>query len=202
MTINLSSYRNIACGLFVKIECSYYKATPASTPTTEVFAFSDQINSWNIGGDDYYGLGKLLSISETVSEIRGSSNEVSISVSGIPNASIAEIVNSRIKGSKVSIYRAVFDVATHEALTITGNPAGRFFGIVNNYSLSEEYDIDTRTSTNTITFICSGVLDVLASTLKGRRTNPQDQRSYYPTDAGMDRVPSLVGSYFDFGAPK
>ena len=202
MTIDLSSYRNIASGLFVSIECSYYKATPASSPTTETFAFSDQINSWSLNSIDYYGLGKLLSITETVSEIKGSSNEVSISISGIPNTSIAEIVNSRIKGSKVAIYRSVFDVATHQPLSISGNPAGRFFGIVNNYSLSEDYDIDTRTSTNTITFVCSGILDVLASTLKGRRTNPQDQRSLYSTDASMDRVPSLVGSYFDFGAPK
>ncbi len=202
MTIDLSSYTNIASGLFVKIECSYYKATPASSPSTEIFRFSDQLNVWQLGGEDYYGLGKLLSISETVSEIRGSNNEVSISVSGIPNTSIAEIINSRIKGSTVSIYRVIFDVSTHQPLSIDGNPAGRFFGLVNNYSLSEEYDIDARSASNTITFICSGILDVLANTTKGRRTNPQDQKSYYATDVSMDRVPTLVGTYFDFGAPK
>jgi len=202
VTIDLSSYTNIVSGLFVRIECTYYKDTPSATPTTAIFAFSDQLNNWNVNGDDYYGLGKLLAISETVSEIKGSSNEVSITVSGIPNTSIAEIVNSRIKGSKVEIYRALFDASTNQSLAISGNPAGRFFGIVNNYSLTEEYDIDQRTSTNTITFICSGILDVLANTLKGRRTNPQDQRLFYPSDASMDRVPSLVGSYFDFGAPQ
>ena len=202
MTINLSSYTSIGSGLFVRIECNKYRTTSSGSFSTEVFKFSDQVLTWNIDGENYLGLGQLLSISETVSEIKGSSNEVQISVSGIPNANITEIINSRIKGSSVEIYRVIFDSASHQVLSISGNPAGRFFGQVNNYSISEEYDIDQRTATNTITFICSGVLDILANTTKGRRTNPQDQKFYHPSDLSMDRVPTLVGTYFDFGAPK
>jgi hypothetical protein len=59
-----------------------------------------------------------------------------------------------------------------------------------------------RSSTNTITLICANNLTILANTLKGRRTNPVDQRKYYPNDLSMDRVPKLIDSYFDFGVPK
>lgn len=202
MTINLSSYTSIASGLFVRIECDKYRTTAGGAFTTEVFKFSDQLLTWNIDGEDYFGLGRLMSISETVSEIKGSTNEVQISVSGIPNVAITEIVNSRIKGSEVEIYRVIFDTVTHQVLAIAGNPAGRFFGQIDNYSISEEYDIDQRTATNVITFICSGTLDILSNSIKGRRTNPQDQKTLYPADLSMDRVPTLVGTYFDFGASK
>jgi hypothetical protein len=35
----------------------------------------------------------------------------------------------------------------------------------------------------------------------GRRTNPDDQKKFYPTDVSMDRVPTLVDANFNFGAP-
>jgi hypothetical protein len=70
---------------------------------------------------------------------------------------------------------------------------------VANYAINEEYDINGRTATNTITLICTTIVSILANTTKGRRTNPVDQKKFYSTDVSMDRVPNLVGAYFDFG---
>jgi hypothetical protein len=36
----------------------------------------------------------------------------------------------------------------------------------------------------------------MAKTTSGRKTNPVD----FPTETSMNKVPTLVGAYFDFGA--
>lgn len=200
MSINLSNYAAIESGLFVRMNCLYYRAQPGDTPTTNVFRFSNYNIPVTINSEVYTPLGQLMSISSTSSEIRNSTSGVTISVSGIPNTSIAEIVNSRMKGCPVEIYRVVFDPVTGTQLAISGNPAGRFFGIVSNYTLEEDYDLDNRVATNTISMICTSNIDFLQNKIAGRKTNPESMKKFYPTDVSFDRVPSLVGANFNFGA--
>ena len=76
------------------------------------------------------------------------------------------------------------------------------FGIINNYSLDEEHDVDARTSSNTISLVCASVVEILDKKIAGRKTNPKSFRAFVTDDASMDRVPSLVGANFDFGVPK
>jgi hypothetical protein len=200
--MNLDSYSSIQSNLFVRIEIDYYKATSASTPTSTVLRFSDLKSPYMLEGENYTGVGSLMNITSAASELRTSSGELSITLSGIPNSSIYEIVNSRIKGSPVLIYRAVFDPVTGAELAIAGNPATKYRGFVNNYSLQEEFDIDTRTASNSIVLICNSSVDVLEKKVSGRRTNPVSQQRFYPTDSSMDRVPTLENATFDFGVPK
>jgi hypothetical protein len=202
MPIDLSSYTSVETGLFVRIEVDYYKAAAGDTPTSTVLLFSDYRGTVTINSESYVGLGKLLNITSTTSELKGSTSSVTVSISGIPDSSIAEIINSRMKGCPIKIYRVVFDPVTGTQLAITGNPAGRFFGIVSNYSLEEDYNIDERTSTNTISLICSSNMGFLENKISGRKTNPESMKRFYPTDVSMDRVPNLVGANFNFGAPK
>jgi len=201
MPIDLSSYTSVATGLFARIDVEYYKDTPSATPTNQVLRFSDYIQDVSIGGEQYLGLGKLVGISTTTSELRNSSGSITITISGIPDTSIAEIVNSRIKGCPVEVYRVMFNAETGAALAISGNPVGRFFGIVDNYTIEEEYDIQTRRSSNTLALVCSSVLDILNNKIAGRKTNPTSQKFFYSSDLSMDRVPNLVGANFNFGAP-
>jgi hypothetical protein len=202
MTINLSSYRSIASALLCRIEVDYYKASPTATPTSEILRFSDYYQKITYNSEDYLGLGGLVGISPTQSELKNSSGQITITISGIPNTSIAEIVNSRIKGSPIQVYRYVFNAETKQPLAIAGNPAGRFFGIVNNYSLDEEYDVENRTASNTITLTCSSLIEVLNNKVSGRKTNPTSNKQFYANDLSMDRVPSIIGASFDFGAPQ
>jgi len=200
--MNLSSYTSIQSNLFVRIQVDYYKLNPGDSPTSTVLRFSDLKNPYTLNGETYSGVGALMSITETASELRTSSGELSIVLSGIPNNSIYEIVNSRIKGCPVTIYRAVFDPNTGALISIAGNPAVRYRGFVNNYSLQEEYDIDTRTASNTIVLVCNSSVDVLQNKVTGRKTNPTSQKRFYSTDLSMDRVPTLENATFDFGVPK
>lgn len=192
MALDLSGYENIETGLFVSIDVD----------GTEVLRFSDYNQSITIGGYEYKGLGQFVGITTSTSELKTSSGSITISLSGIPNTSISEILNMKIKGAQVIVTRVFFDAVTGDVLDIPGNPAGRFFGVVNNYTLEEQYDIDTRTSTNTIDLVCSSVVELLSNKLAGRKTNPNSFRAFNSSDLSMDRVPNLVGANFDFGVPK
>jgi hypothetical protein len=157
------------------------------------------IESYPINGETYQGLGQLMDVTTNASELRVSGSELSITISGIPNTSITDILNTKIKGASVKVYRAFFASNTVSLITVPGNPIGKFFGFVNNYQLAEEYDIQTREASNTIIMTCSSVVDVLDNKISGRKTNPSSQKSFYPNDRSMDRVPTLVNSVFNFG---
>jgi hypothetical protein len=202
MSIDLSTYQSIQSNLFVRIDVQEYRTTTSGSYTSTILRFSDRLGTVSIYGENYTGLGNLMSISQSSSEIRVSGGELTIVLSGIPNTSIAEIVNSKIKGSPVVITRAIFNAANGTLLSIAGNPLGRFKGFVNNYSLTEEYDSETRTSSNTLVLTCSSNIDILENKVAGRKTNPKSQKAFYPSDLSMDRVPTLKGATFDFGAPQ
>lgn len=199
---SLDSYSVIQSNLFVRIKVDDYRTSPSGSYTSQILRFSDSRDNVTINGEVYTGLGQLMAITNSASELRTSTGELTITISGIPNTSIAEIVNSKIKGSLVNVYRGMFDPITGVLLSIPVNPLGRYNGFVNNYSLQEDYDAVTRTATNTIALICNSTVDVLQNKVTGRRTNPSSQKSFYPTDLSMDRVPTLKSATFDFGAVK
>lgn len=200
--MDLSAYPTLQSNLFIRIQIDEYRTTSSGSYTSQVLRFSDLNVSKTINSETYLGAGNLMSISSTNSDISASGSELTITLSGIPNTSIAEIINSKIKGSSVIVYRGLFDSTTGNLLSIAGNPLGRFNGFVNNYSLNEEYDNNTRTSSNTLVLTCSSSVSILSNKVAGRRTNPRSQKSFYASDLSMDRVPNLVNAYFDFGAPK
>jgi hypothetical protein len=200
--MDLSAYGSIQSNLFVRIEVDEYRTTSGGAYSSMVLRFSDLNVSHSIDGESYIGTGGLMSISSTSSEISATGSELVITLSGIPNSSIFEIMHSKIKGCPVVINRVLFNATTGTALAIEGNPLGRFSGFVNNYSLNEEFDNTTRTSSNTLVLTCSSNVSILENKIAGRKTNPQSQKSFYPSDLGMNRVPNLVNAVYDFGAPK
>jgi hypothetical protein len=116
---------------------------------------------------------------------------------------ISDIVAANIKGNPVRVLRGLFDASTGTFLSaVAGNPVNRFVGYVNNISLEEEYDVDSRDSSNILLLTCASNVDILDNKIAGRKTNPASQKKFYSTDISMDRVPSLESSYFDFGAKK
>jgi len=194
----------VQSNLFIRIEIDEYRTTPTAAYTQEVLRFSDLNENFVINSETYLGLGNFMNISSSRSEIRASGGELTIGIAGIPNSAIAEIVNSKIKGSPVRVYRALFDPISGNLLNLgsVSNPLGRYRGFVNNYSLTEEWNPDTRTSSNTITLVCSSSVDVLERKTTGRKTNPASMKKYFPNDVSFDRVPALENATFDFGVPK
>jgi hypothetical protein len=196
--INLSTYPAVRTALFVRIDVDEYRTAPDEPFGPVVLAMTDHNQNYNIDSQLYVPLGNLLNITATNNELRASSAQVTVSISGIPNNSIAEIVNSKIKSAPVRIYRGYFNPQTNQ---IIGDILGLFRGFVNNYSLQEDYDVDARTASNTVVLQCASTIDILSRKYSGRKTNPESQKKYFPTDLSMDRVPALERTTFDFGNP-
>lgn len=190
--MSLESFTDIQSNLLVKIEIDGYAT----------LCFSDKRESYSFGGDTYTGLGRLVGVTASTSELSVAGDEVTITVSGIPDTSLTDILSSKVKGSPVSIYRALFNPTTGAALSTSPNPVGRFQGYVNNWSLQEEYNVDIRESVNTIVFTCASIVETLNNKVSGRKTNPSSMRKFFPNDASMDRVPNIENITFDFGVVK
>lgn len=189
-TPNLTSFTAVETAIFVKMV----------VPDYQTLTFSNYNRPVIIGDTTYQALGNLLAITESKSDLNATEGTMTITISGIPNISIATILNNKIKGSKIYVYRAFFDADTGAILNITGNPAGRFFGVVNNYSLEETWTQGSSVASNTISLICSSTVELMMNKMSGRRTNPLDQKALYPGDVSMDRIPALAKSNFQFGA--
>jgi hypothetical protein len=189
VSVDLSGYRAILPALFVKI------TSPVAT-----YRLSDYRTSYVLNGETYSTLGSLLGVTSSASEMRITESEISVTISGVPAGSVAGILNSDFKGSPIEIQRAFFS-PSGTLLPVGGNPAIKFKGLIANYGLNEEWDNATKSSTFTATLICQSIVSILKNKVGGRRTNPYDELKWYPEDSGMTRVPTLVNSNFQFGAP-
>jgi hypothetical protein len=172
------------------------------TGIDETLTFSDYYKTLTIDGTDYVGLGQLMNLTETVSDLRATPQELTVTISGIPTANLTDFLTKSIKGSDVSVLRGIFNPQTGALLAITGNPAGRFFGIVNNYAITEDYPETGKDASNSISIICNSNIGTLDRKTTGRFTNPVSQKSFYPSDLSMDRVPNIAGTNLNFGAPE
>ena len=193
MRIDLSTYSTIASALFIKLD------TYNSEGELEEVTFSDYPTDIVIAGTNYTGLGQLMSVTETQSDLRITPQQISIGLTGIKEEMIEGTFNGQLKGSPISVKRGLFDPTTGELLNITGNPTGRFFGVVDNYSVTDDVDPITKQSSIMILLTCSTIVGLLNRKTNGRETNPQVQKALYPGDTSMDRVANLTNANFNFG---
>lgn len=185
--MDLTSYQSIQTALFVKIEIPGY----------DTIFMSDHDEAMTINGDLYAALGQFLGITDTSSELKMNNSELTITMSGIPNSVLSDFMMQPIKGSKITVVRAVMDPVTHAMLNIAGNPTGKFKGRINNYAINEE--IGGADQKSTISLICKSQVGQMAGRIAGRRTNPADEKLFFPADRSMDRVPSLANAKINFG---
>jgi hypothetical protein len=198
MTINLAPYQAIETALFVKITVANYRVLSTDTPATQILTFSEYNVPVTFNGDTYQPLGSLLTVTDSASELRVSPGTMTFTIAGIPNTSISQVVNSQFKGSPVEIWRMVFDAITKQPLAIDGNPVGRFFGYIDNYSIEEDWS--GQNSASRVLFTATSQTELLNVKISGRRTNPTDQARWFPADRSMDRVPTLANSSWIWGA--
>lgn len=188
--MNLGSYKNIQSNLFISINIPGYGA----------LNFSDYHKAYTLNGTNYTALGQLLSVSATRSNLKTTNEEVAIVISGIPTNRISDILATKFKGSSVSILRAFFDPVTAQLLSITGNPLGKFQGIVSNYDITDGLSMGTQQGNIILTITAVSFIDQLNTKLAGRKTSPSDELKFYPGDHSMDRVVTVANSNFNFGA--
>lgn len=185
MSIDLSQYNQVQTNFFIKID----------VPGFEVLTFTDYFKSFTIGSDTYVPIGNLLSVSESTDELRATPKELTISISGIPEDSISDVLENKFRGSTVQVLRGFFEVNTGEFLNIQGNPSGMFQGVVSNFEISDDLQSGDTVGRLVININCTSFVELLANKVSGRRTNPIDFE-----DESMDRVTVLAKSNFNFGS--
>ena len=145
-----------------------------------------------------------MAMSEIQDDLKVTNNQISITLSGIPPDDgspnfLSIVLNSYIKGGKIKIYRAFFDVSTgyYNATQVYL----RFSGYISNYNLSENWEQDSKTTSNAVGIQCSSIHAIMEKKYTGRRTNDGDQQRFFSGDTGLYRVKSLADTQFDFGKP-
>lgn len=171
------------------------------TMPDEVYTFCNAAAPITYDGVTYDGLGSFLGISEIQRDIKASSYDLRLMLTGIDPNNIAVILSSDIKGSIVEIWRGFLD-ANNQIIT---SPTPQFFkryqGIVSNFAINEDFNEQLRTRIATAVASCSSMRLVLQNRIGGMRTNTTTWQMLYPNDTSMDRVAVIAGLYFDFGKP-
>lgn len=194
-TLDLSAYNDIYTAYFVKIDIADYAVLRMSTHYKPYDIVEEDTIAYT-----YTNLGDLVSITDSSASIRVNPEQITVTIAGIPVTSVATITEQAIKGSKIEVRKIYMNGQTYQLI---GSPIIKFKGIVENYFISEEYPTDRSTvSTSQIGLVCSTLFDLYENKRAGRRTNPLDQKSYFPSDLSMDRVPTITGANFNFGAPR
>lgn len=183
---------NINSAEFVKL--TIYNDV-ANTADTTVYTFSSAYANTTIGGTVYLPMGGLLGVGIQQRDIRVTSADTTIVLSGIPagtSNNMEIVLNTNIRGSKIEITRGFYNNNY-----VLANSAQRFTGIVTSYNITEDRSDDN--DTFTVTLNASSYKSVLENRIAGRKTNGESWKVYYPLDTSMDNVYSLADQKFDFG---
>lgn len=152
------------------------------------------LSDWNVpvtvDGNIYTSLGELLTITQATSELRASGSQLSVSLSGVPDGLIEEVLSNDIKGSNLKVSRTYANKQGAEEGSFI-----LFNGIVTNYSINSTVDTNMKTELAVITLVVNNAVDILSNNVSGRRTNPQD----FPNDEAFARIRLFKDRLFGFG---
>lgn len=191
-TMNALNSANIRHAEFVKLSVG-------TTPT--VYTFCNAAAPITVGGTTFTGLGGLLAVGEVQRDVKATSFDMSISLTGIDPNYVALILSNEIKGSIVEIWRGFLDSNNQIITTPTTQFFKRWQGIVNNISITEDWNDQARSRVATCSITCSSMRRILENRIAGIKTNKTMWQSFYANDTSMNRVDAISNTYFDFGRP-
>jgi hypothetical protein len=166
----------------------------SNTANTNVYTFSSAYRSETIDGQIYTPLGGLLAVGVQQRDLRATSADTSITLSGIDGNNIYIALATKIKGSKIEITRGFYNNNY-----VLSNTAHRFTGIVTSYNIAEDLQIVEDSDNFTITVNASSFKTVLENRIAGRKTNQTSWQTFNSNDGSMNNIYSISDQNFDFG---
>jgi hypothetical protein len=171
-----------------------------TSPTT--YTFCNAAAPITINGITFSGMGSLLGIGQVERNIKSTSTDMALSLTGINPENIAIILSANIKGSTVEIWRGFLDSNNQIITTPTQQFFKRYQGIITNVSITEEWNDDLRSRIATCSVSCTPMKRVLETYVASSKTNKALWQDRYGTsETSMDRVDAISNTYFDFGKP-
>jgi hypothetical protein len=166
----------------------------SNSANTSVYTFSSAYQEETIDGQVYTPLGGLLAVGVQQRDLRTTSADTSITLSGIDGNNIYAALGTKIKGSKIEITRGFYNNNY-----VLANTAHRFTGIVTSYNIGEDLQLIEDTDNFTVTVNASSFKSVLENRIAGRKTNPASWQVFNTTDSSMNNIYSISDQNFDFG---
>lgn len=166
-----------------------------------VYTFCNAAAPITVGGITFSNLGALLNVGDVQRDMRSTSDDMTIALTGINPANIALILSNDIKGSLVEVWRGFFTSNNQIITTPTTQFFKRYQGIINSVSITEDFNSELRTRIATCSIACSSMRRVLENRLGGVKTNQSSWQFLYAGDTSMNRVATIANTYFDFGKP-
>jgi hypothetical protein len=193
-TINAVNSPSIRHAEFVKLSIG-----PLGAPTA-TYTFCNAAGPVTVSGTTYSNLGSLLQVGDVQRDIKATSDDMTISLTGIDPANIALVLSSNIKGSIIEMWRGFLDSNNQIITTPTQQFFKRYQGIINNVNITENYNEQARTRIATCTLACSSMRKIIENRMSGIKTNVNSWQTFYPNDNSMYRVAVIQSTFFDFGA--
>ena len=166
-----------------------------------VYTFCNAAAPITVGGITFSNLGALLSVGDVQRDIKATSDDMTIQLTGINPANIGIILGNDIKGSLVEVWRGFFDANNQIITTPTTQFFKRYQGIISGVSITEDFNSELRQRIATCSIACSSMRRILENRLSGVKTNKSNWQFIYSGDTSMNRVSEISNTYFDFGQP-
>jgi hypothetical protein len=169
------------------------------TTASGVHTFCNAAANITVNSILFQGLGSLLNVADIQRDIKATSDDLNISLTGIDPSNVSLILSNDIKGSLVEVWRGFLDTDNQIIMTPTQQFFKRYQGIVNAVAINENFDTQLRQRTATCAVSCASFRMILENRISGVITNGVNWKKLHPNDTSMDRVQSIVAQYFDFG---
>lgn len=192
-TINAVNSPSIRHSEFVKLSIG-----PLGSPTA-VYSYCNAGGPVTVDGTTFNNLGSLMAVGDVQRDIKSTSDDMTISLTGLNPANVSIILSATIKGSIVEIWRGFLDSNNQIITSPTTQFFKRYQGIVNNVSITEDFNDELRTRIATCSISCSSMRRILENRISGVKTNQKSWQEFYPNDTSMNRVAEIQSTYFDFG---
>jgi hypothetical protein len=166
-----------------------------------VYTFCNAAAPITVDGITFSNLGALLNVGDVQRDIKATSDDMTIALTGINPTNIALILSNNIKGSLVEVWRGFFNSNNQIITTPTTQFFKRYQGIINSVSITEDFDTQARERIATCSISCSSMRRVLENRLSGVKTNQNNWQFIYAGDTSMNRVSEISNTFFDFGSP-
>ena len=177
----------------------FVKLTVGNAAT--VYTFCNAAAPITVGGITFANLGALLNVGDVQRDIKATSDDMTIALTGIDPTNVGIILGNDIKGSLVEVWRGFFDSNNQIITTPTTQFFKRYQGIINSVSITEDFNSEVRTRIATCSISCSSMRRILENRLSGVKTNKNNWQFIYAGDTSMNRVSEISNQYFDFGSP-
>lgn len=193
-TINAVTSAGIRHGEFVRL-------TVGKAPATTVYTFCNAAAPITVSGITFTALSVLLTVGDVQRDIKSTSDDMNITLTGINPTYVNLILSADIKGSIVEVWRGFFGSNNQIITSPTTQFFKRYQGIVSNVSINESWNNDLRQRIATCSISSSSMRRIIENRLSGIKTNKASWQQVYPSDISMNRVAEISNTYFDFGQP-